>query len=173
MSKKDETPHIRLAAENDQRELDRRNAEIDLRWPLKRLAANIIRVVRGAGRPEEIGRQCAEVVQAYRDYYDALGEWPNSYLVAEMLSLRHREYQAKTDRAWEWEDAMRQMVAGGLQMAASQLLEQNTQKQAGETEMFQGLRVIEKQRSENAAARAAKPKKTARRRSKLEDDFAL
>jgi len=129
------------------------------------LAANVIRVVRGAGRPEELGRQCAEVVQAYRDYHEALGEWPSSYLIGETLSVRHREYRAKTDRAWEWEDAIHQMVAGGLQVAASQLLEQRTQEQAGEREMFDGLRVIEEQRRENAAA-AARSKKPTKRRAK-------
>ncbi|MBY3344887.1 hypothetical protein [Rhizobium laguerreae] len=158
MSEDQKPPHIRLAVENDQRELNRRTAEIDLRWPLKTLAANFIRIVRGAGSPAELGRQCAEVVQAYRDYHAALGEWPSSYLISETLSLRHRENHATSDRAWEWEEAMRQMVAGGLQVAASQLLKQNTQQRAGESEMFEGLRVIEKQRSENAAARMQKPK---------------
>ncbi|RUM21510.1 hypothetical protein EFD56_03240 [Rhizobium phaseoli] len=179
MSEDQKPPHIRLAVENDQRELDRRNAELDLHWPLKRLAANVIRIVRGAGRPEELGRQCADVVQAYRDYHEALGEWPSSYLIGDTLSIRHREYRAKTDRAWEWEDAIHQMVAGGLQVAASQLLGQNTQQRAGESEMFDGLRVIEKQRSENAAARMQKPKpkpkakKPGKRRQKPDDDFAL
>ncbi|MBY3134779.1 hypothetical protein [Rhizobium laguerreae] len=168
MSEDQKPPHIRLAVENDQPELARRTAEIDLRWPLKTLAANVIRIVRGAGSPAELGRQCADVVQAYRDYHAALGEWPSSYLVSETLSLRHRENHATSDRAWEWEEAMRQMVAGGLQVAASQLLKQNTQQRAGESEMFDGLRVIEKQRSENAAARMQKPKpkKPARRRLK-------
>lgn len=122
--------------------------------------------MRGAGRPEELGRQCAEVVQAYRDYHDALGEWPSSFLISDILSLRHREYHAKTDRAWEWEDGVRQMVAGGLQIAASQLLAQNTQERAGESEMFDGLRIIEKQRSENAAARTPKLRKPAKRKAK-------
>ncbi|WP_245441746.1 hypothetical protein [Rhizobium leguminosarum] len=62
-------------------------------------------------------------------------------------------------------------------IASSQLLEQNTQQRAGESEMFDGLRVIEKQRSENAAARMQKPKpkpkKPAKRRTKPDDDFAL
>ena len=177
MSKDQKPPHIRLAVENDQRELNRRSAEIDLRWPLKQLAANVIRIVRGAGSPIELGRQCADVVQAFRDYHEAVGEWPSSHLINETLSLRHRTYHATTDRAWEWEDAMRQMVAGGLQVAASQLLEQNTQQRAGESEMFDGLRVIEKQRSENAAARMQKPKpkprKPAKRRTKPDDDIAL
>ncbi|TAU91267.1 hypothetical protein ELI41_23380 [Rhizobium leguminosarum] len=177
MSEDQKPPHIRLAVENDQTELNRHTAEIDLRWPLKTLAANVIRIVRGAGSPAELGRQCAEVVQAYRDYHTALGEWPSSHLISETLSLRHREYRATTDRAWEWEEAMRQMVAGGLQVAASQLLKQNTQQRAGESEMFDGLRVIEKQRSENAAARMQKPKpkpkKPAKRRTKPDGDSAL
>jgi len=117
MSKNDDKlPHIRSAVENDQRELDRHSAESDLRWPLKKLAANFIRIVRGAGRPEELGIQCANVVQAYRDYHEKLGEWPSSFLISEILSIRGREYKAKTDRAWEWEDGIRQMVAGGLQV---------------------------------------------------------
>lgn len=58
------------------------------------------------------------------------------------------------------------MVAGGLQIAASQLLAQNTQERAGESEMFDGLRIIEKQRSENAAARTPKLRKPAKRKAK-------
>jgi len=112
MSKDQKPPHIHLAVENDRLELNRRNAEFDLRWPLKRLAANVLRIVRGAGRPEELGRQCAEVVKAYRDYHDALGEWPSSFLISDILPLRHREYHAQTDRAWEWEDGVRQWSPG-------------------------------------------------------------
>lgn len=162
MSEDQKPPHIRLAVENNQRELNRRSAEMDLRWHLKKLAANVIRIVRGAGSPAELGRQCADVVKVYHDYHEAVGEWPSSNLISDILSLRHREYRAKTDRAWEWEYAVRQMVAGGLQVAASQLMAQNTQERAGESEMFDGLRVIETQRRENSASRAPKPPKPAK-----------
>jgi hypothetical protein len=90
-------------------------------------------------------------------------------LISEILSIRHREYLTKTDKAWEWEDGIRQMVAGGLQVAASQLLEQRTQEQAGERELFDGLRVIERQRSENRAAR----KPPSKGRKKPKEDFDL
>jgi hypothetical protein len=59
----------------------------------------------------------------------------------------------------EWEDAVQQMIAGGLQAAASQLLGQLTQERAGEQEMFDGLRIIERQREENHAATMKKSAK--------------
>lgn len=173
MSEDQKPPHIRLAVQNNQSELNRRSAEMDLRWVLKRMAANAIRVVRGAGRPEELGLQCAAVVKSYQDYHNASGEWPSPNLISNILSIRHRDYRSETDRAWEWEDAVRQMVAGGLQIAASQLMEQNTQERAGVSEMFDGLRVIERQRRENAAAyapKAPKSTKSAKPRPKPKND---
>ncbi|WP_145925960.1 hypothetical protein [Shinella sp. HZN7] len=155
----DQKPRIRLAVKNHERDINRHRAEVDLQWPLKELAANLIRVVRGAGKPYELGRQCADVVKAYHDYRDRVGEWPSSYSVGEILSIRHRENRAATDRAMEWEDAVQQMIAGGLQAAASQLLGQLTQERAGEREIFDGLRIIERQREENRAAMMKKPVK--------------
>jgi hypothetical protein len=48
MSEDQKPPHIRFGVANDQRELDRRNAELDLNLALKRLAAKLVRIVTGA-----------------------------------------------------------------------------------------------------------------------------
>lgn len=44
MSEDQKPPHIRLGVANDQRELDRRNAALDLHLALKRLAAKLVRL---------------------------------------------------------------------------------------------------------------------------------
>lgn len=160
MSDDEKRPQLYLAADNELPDVRRKRAELDLEWPLKQLAANMLRIVRGAGKPYEVGQQCARVIDAYHKYRATVGEWPPSHVIGEILSIRYRENRAKTDRAIEWEDAKQQMIAGGLQAAASQILGQLTQERAGESEMFDGLRVIERQREENrAAASASKPKK--------------
>lgn len=67
--------HLRLAAENDKRSIDRARARYEIEWPLRRLAANIMRVLRGAGEPYSVIQQCIDVVRGAQAFCDKSGDW--------------------------------------------------------------------------------------------------
>jgi len=138
---------IRIIASNSEAELGARLALGDLSFNLRELAANMLRVVRGAGRPENLGRQMAEVVALYARYRDQAGAYPSNYDIHQAISLRSEGNARKhTDK---WSHAIDDIVQGSLQIAASQLLGQSTQEAAGESELMEGVARIEAIREAN------------------------
>ncbi|MBB6465585.1 hypothetical protein HNQ96_001443 [Aminobacter lissarensis] len=164
MSNDDEKkPHLRLAVENDQREIDHEQAKRDIEWPLRDLAANIIRVVRGAGKSYEIASQCVLVLKVFQQYRDRVGCWPSSWEIDEALSIRRESENPTYDDAWEREHARDTIIRGALQVTASRLVGQNTQEQRGRSEMMDGVRELEHIREE-ARKRMAEAERAQRQR---------
>ncbi len=155
-------PHLRLAVENDQKAIDQAWAKEAVGWPLRELAANIIRVVRGAGKSYEIAGQCVSVIKAFQQYRDTVGQWPSSWEIDQALSIsRERHGQQTYDEAWQREQARDTVIRGALQVSASRLVGQNTQEQRGRSEMMDGLRELEQIREETRK-RAAEEEKARR-----------
>ncbi|RWM94615.1 MAG: hypothetical protein EOR86_15575 [Mesorhizobium sp.] len=181
----DPKPHLRLAVENSQTELDRKWAKGEIEWPLRDLASNIIRVVRGAGKSYEIVGQCVAVIKAYQQYRETIGCLPDSWEIDRILSIQPAGADGEQyGERWEREHARETIVRGSLQIAASRLAGQNTQEQRGRSEMMSGVndilsireearkRTAEAERAQRrAAANAAGRKKTKpRKRRKVEGD---
>lgn len=133
-----------------------------MEWPLRELAANILRVVRGAGKSHAIGSQCVAVLKAFQDYRDKVGHWPSSFEMDEALSIRPQERPNETyDEYWEWRHAQEDIVRGGLQIAASRLVGQGTQEQRGRSDLMDGVRELDRIRDERRA-RAAEEERARR-----------
>lgn len=167
-------PHLRLAVENDRKEIDRERAKRDIEWPLRDLAANIIRVVRGAGKSYDIANQCALVIKAFHQYREQVGCWPSSWEIDQALSIREETENPTYDDAWEREHARDSIIRGALQVTASRLVGQNTQEQRGRSEMMDGVRELEHIReearkrmaeAERARRQSLKPKKVAAKKT--------
>ncbi|MDT9598549.1 hypothetical protein [Sphingosinicella rhizophila] len=135
-----EPPKLRLASSQADNDVKRQRAGQELRWPLKELAANMMRIVRGAGRPEDVGHQCAAVLAAYQAYREATERFPPPEVISEALTLPHREVPGGDRLRQDIEDADEMVVDGSLQIAASRLLDQMTQVAAGREEMRRGVR---------------------------------
>lgn len=165
---------------------DRKLAEQGLRDALLETAANLLRVIRGAGRPHEIITQFNEVIRAAIKFKDAFGNWPPSHLLAEMLAMHdgHEEVykkqssgqftQADIDRWYEdgtmdLKYAEHAIKAGVLQVIASQFVGQTLQERAGETEMSGGINMAMAAREKSRKHLAGKyrvPGKTTRMKQK-------
>ena len=133
---------MRLISENSDADLARNQALLELRWPLRDLAANIMRVARGAGRGYEIGQQCVAVLRGIEAFREAVGHYPSDAEISEAISLR----EGDRDR---WDDmryGLHEIMEGGLQFAASILLAQSTQEAAGRHQMIDGVRTLDKAR---------------------------
>ena len=153
-------------------DLSRQRALSEVSWALRDTASNLLRVIRGAGKPHEIGQQAQTLLQAFVSYQEITGMLPPAYELAEILSVERDpqvmgrlEGQA-LDRAY----AEQRVIRGALQLAASRLISQSTQERAGEHEMYEGInaigRIHEEMRRPPAqkAAGRAKSQRTTRSR---------
>lgn len=161
----DRKSHLRLAVENSQTDIDKEWAKREIEWPLWELAANIIRVVRGAGKSYELGKQCVAVIEAFERYHDKVGHWPGSWEVEQILSIRRDDPNVTYDEAWEREDARETIVSGALQVVASRLVGQNMQERRGRSEMMDGVNALERIREE-ARKRFAEAERARRQANK-------
>lgn len=150
---------FRIISENSDEDIRRRDAEMALEWPYRALAANLLRVVRGAGNSASLLEQMGDVIRRSREYYDIVGDWPAPQTINEIL--RHQSpddrtaehldsgrYSPADVERWEKDGstaadrAVYKACRGALQMCASQLVSQTTQERAGKTEFHAGVRAL-------------------------------
>lgn len=116
---------------------------IAVREGLREMTANLLRVARGAGRPDLIVAQAIVLVASFAAYRDAAGDDLKPEYISDALRLEH--IRDEEDELWpDWDRAVREMVNGALQVAAAELLAQQAQAAAGRRELFAGYRHIEK-----------------------------
>src|SRR6185312_10180354 len=141
---------LRLVAKNTEADLAWNRASEHVYWALRDITANLLRVVRGAGKPYEIVRQTSALVEALVAYQKAVGHWPPSHELAGMLSFeRDEQWQSRVSgSALARIYAQERVVRGALQIVASRLIGQTTQERAGDSEMYDGIRDLEAARVE-------------------------
>jgi hypothetical protein len=159
-------------------EREKRFAEHEFLQAMRLATANLLRVIRGAGRPEELLHQLSDVLRTALKVQDSTGRLP----VDVMTSLLHGK--SETESIWEkrhkgeideasitrWQEdgtidklyAEEAIQAGLLQIIASKLVHQDLQRRAGETELRDGIRnwiEVRERRMLKAreAAKAARP----------------
>ena len=114
-----------------------------IRDSLRGLTANLMRIARGAGRPELVFEQAAALVVLFDAHRELAGEPLPADSVAGALRLA--EITEEGEAPWaDWDRAVRAMVQGSLQVAAAELMAQHAQASAGRKELFAGYRNIEK-----------------------------
>ncbi len=117
-------------------------------WALREMTANLLRVVRGAGKPYEIGRQAQALVDEFGKYYAVAGRFPPSEELSRFLDVsRDEEILAQcSEESRERAYAEERIFRGVLQVVASRLVDQRTQESAGRDEMSQGIRDLKEAR---------------------------
>lgn len=148
-------PERHPVSEKSQTEIDSEWAKVKFDRALIEMAANVIRVVRGAGRPEDIIDNCMNVVKAAVEHHDTTKRYPRQYDIATTLRLEHEPIEDYESYWGGKQIAIRDMISGSLQMAASTLIGQPLQVKQGEREMDRAFVEMELLREEKRAARAA------------------
>jgi hypothetical protein len=134
-------PVVRIVCSNTEADLAqrravrrRRSTEAEVGFALRRLAANLLRIIRGAGQPSDVVDQLTAVLKAI-EAHRAAGGLLSEDCVAPMLRLDYPERHGL--------DAERRaesfIVHAALQVAASRLMDQSFQERAGQIEMRQGV----------------------------------
>jgi hypothetical protein len=108
------------------------------RQALRELAAKLLRIARGAGRPLELEVLAGAYLGACNEYRQATGYGLRINAVRDMLRVRS---DLPPDREWTDEqrrrnDGEEQMVSGALQIAASRFVGQRAQELRGLDEML-------------------------------------
>lgn len=170
MSEDDERPKLRVVAANSQSQIETEYARDRLDYSLRNLAANVIRIVRGAGKSHELLSQCMDVIEAAEEYHSAASHLPTARELEAMLSItRPRE---DGDYFWrQRQDAVEQMISGSLRVAAGRLLQQSLQEDHGDKQLNDGFRYLEQLHAERRkeredVERAARAAARAKPRSK-------
>lgn len=132
-----------------------------LDWPLREAAANVLRVVRGAGKPHKIASLMQDVIGAYLAYRDAAGHYPTPYVIAEILEfsetgsperwrasfpgeVAEEDFQRwLEDGSFDRHAAIDDIIRASLQICASRLVGQRTQERTAESALYEAIRSLE------------------------------
>jgi hypothetical protein len=151
---------LRIVSENSKEDMARKRAEEALTLPLLELAANIIRIVRGAGSPERLLSQMQQVMKVASEFRELHDASPPSWTIQNILALTSPyekiSQPVKTGdiakaalEGWESdstnaeEDVVRDICRAALQISASILLRQNTQERTAEHSLHFAARQLE------------------------------
>jgi hypothetical protein len=140
---------MKIISENSDAKIAKNRAREDLRWPLRRLTANLIRIVRGAGSPDDFAEYLDALVAAYQAYREAFGHWPDGREIQQALAID------KPSGRDDIGDAREMIVKGALRLVAARLLNQNLQAGHGKDDITTGIRHLEEIREENRRQRRA------------------
>ncbi len=146
-----------MADEDLARDRDSRRVKDDLTWALQDLAANLIRVVRGAGKPHLLRDYAVAFLNAIEDYKEVTGSSPDPDLLAKILSIERDPVilrQVGDDERLR-DNLQRDIVRGSLQIAASRLIRQVAQEQIGDSELMQAINFLHLHRDKLVQARLA------------------
>jgi hypothetical protein len=159
-------PPVRIVSSQSEEEVSRLKAADELKRSLRILAANILRIVRGSGSPDDLSVwQIADCAEAFQSYLSVVGRYPDGHEIRNILDceLAQHEY-----RPWIQENSLQESVEvddykalnilkneamikirqGALQVAASMLLDQMTQQNKGRQEIHEAIRALNKFRAD-------------------------
>lgn len=160
---------LRLIAENNAADLESAAALKRVQFAVRELAANLLRIIRGAGRPHQLGQDAQALIESLTEYQNRVGRWPFAEEVSAALSIApSQEFrQQLTGASLDRVDAEEMIIRGVLQQVASRLTGQRTHERLGKSEMYEGIRDLrsaqEAMRKElKAPAKGAAARKTPR-----------
>jgi hypothetical protein len=148
-------PDLRVIEGGGSEGRDRTRAEQEFEFVLREAAANMLRIVRGAGKSYTLLKQLSDVVAAAVKIQDVTGRLPTDILEtvlrreSKIEAIWEKRRAGKIDETsigrWREDGTLDQLEAedtikaGVLQNIASQFVGQKPQERAGESEMRGGI----------------------------------
>lgn len=116
------------------------------------LTANLIRISRGSGKLYEVEKQVMDLAELFAKHRSITSHGVSPHIFAEALSFEPEISNEDRELA-DFQRVRTQIVKGALQLAASEILGQNTFKHSGETELLEGQRHWEELRKTRNVSR--------------------
>ena len=73
-----EGARMRVVSENSEKDIERHRLENEITYSMQELAANLMRITRGAGKPYDVGKRAAKLVRLMVEYHENAGHCPSS-----------------------------------------------------------------------------------------------
>lgn len=142
---------VKIVSDQSEKQLQQARAEQRLDATLRTCAANFLRVVAGAGRPEDLPQEMLAVLEAVQAMQDAGAGTRVGEVIAETLDVEaasrswierqpidvREAWGRNGDLARIW--ASERLRKAGLRLAAADLVGQLTQRRSAESELHQGV----------------------------------
>jgi hypothetical protein len=116
-------PDLRLVSERPAAEIKKLKASAALEHSLRALTVNLLRVVCGAGRPEQIAEHVEIFAKSFADYCDETREVPDPLLLRDMIVFA-REPDISDNNRFEEGILENSICRHALQVVASTLIDQ-------------------------------------------------
>jgi hypothetical protein len=154
---------MKLVVHNSQRDIERERHTGHIQAAYDRVAANLLRVLRGAGDIGGVLHYAADYVAACERAREA-GQYPVSiqYSIPTAWDIIHSTGTEDDQKRWmqdgtyEKEVAVQTIISGALQQVASELLDQKSLIARGKQEMTEGIRAYEAWRESNRKKEVSK-----------------
>jgi hypothetical protein len=140
---------MRIVSDNSDEDLRRAQAKRVVEQIARELAANLMRITRGAGKPYIVVDEALSLAEAAREFREAWGVWPHNEIAAAIALPDYVHRTDLSDADFSIEFGKHQAVRGALQFVASTLLDQKIQVRSGESDLMQGMREVERGREMN------------------------
>lgn len=157
---------MRIVSDQSDKDVAAHRAEAQAYHALRTLAANLMRITRGAGKPYDLERHAAAFLDAAEAYRAIVGHSLAADNVQNALRVR-KEVSTENDPVmFEAETAIEEAVSGCLQIAASRLVFDGLREKQGEREAISGMDTWSRRRAASKATgrpwASAKGKKDAK-----------
>lgn len=158
-------PPIRVVSEVSKKDIEKNRVKKELEHTLRNMAANLLRIIRGAGKSYDLPNNLVDCLDAYRAFEAAHGHFPDEHTVITALDPDEGNKKIlgddSTDLEWSlWEIAASEdaITMASLQIVASMLVHQRLQETRARNDLNQSIRAMDRYRAQMQALRAAKTK---------------
>lgn len=136
------TDKIRLVSERDEKEIATLNAQKELAFAIKDFAANLLRIIAGAGKPALVIHQIGPVIEAHKQLVEITGNTAASEAAINQ-GLGSLDWYADDPR-WkhdtgEIDHAQNEIIRAALRLLAAEFLSQHPQKSQAEASLIAAI----------------------------------
>jgi hypothetical protein len=156
-------PDLRVVSERSSEEIKKQTATLAFKFALVNLTANLIRIVRGGGKPDRLFDDIDGFVGAYKDYCIAFEHAPDGAVLRALL--RFNPDQGPDDDGLDEALLENAICRDALQIVASSLVDHSVQREKALGELQHHLRRFVDVRERAKKRRGRTRKLETRRRS--------
>ena len=148
-------PPFRVVSDQSEKDIERKRTRDEIGFVLRQMAANLLRIVRGAGKGYDLLDEMIACVKAFQEFRSAHGHWPESHAIQSALEFDEPSPALDApDSHWdEWgvKSAELDVCRASLRIAAARILGQKLQEDHGHNDLRSAVDALERAREKRRA----------------------